>query len=102
MNKVLPTYISNVEFDVSDEQIASQFQGENINNSKVVLKQIDLSKADVESVKRGSGTNGSTDIYSISEKTKRIYYLKGFEVGNKTYYTLTDDLAKLIGISKVN
>ncbi|MNF09117.1 hypothetical protein D3C80_2096980 [compost metagenome] len=68
---------------------------------KVTLKQINLSKADIESVKRGAGKLGELDIYAVSETTKKVYYVQGYISDGKTYYTLNDELSKLIGINKL-
>ena len=71
-----------------------QFQDEEENN---LCYELDLSKINVESVTKGIKKDGDeNDIYVISEKTKRIYYLKGYEIGDMTYYTLTEELSNLL------
>jgi type II secretory pathway pseudopilin PulG len=75
----------------------TQFTGENISaDDKVVLYELDYKLLGITSLKYGLGKNGPEDIYVVSKDTKRVYYAKGIPVGNKTYYTLTDDLKSLI------
>lgn len=101
LNGKLPVYGSDLIVSLSNADMLDQFSNETIADSKVTLKVIDLTEAGVESVKRGAKESGDLDIYAISETTKNIYYIKGVNFDSKNYYTLTDDLLKLIDINKI-
>lgn len=85
------------------EDAKEQFQNEpDLNNSgKIELKYIDYSKLNTENLVRGLSKEGADDRYAVSEWTGRLYYLKGEKIGNDVYYTLTDDLQKLLDINNV-
>jgi type II secretory pathway pseudopilin PulG len=91
--------ISNsIQLDISSVTINSktQFDDEVITDNKVILYELDYKLLGITSLKYGSGKDGPEDIYAVSKDTKKVYYAKGVAVGNKTYYTLTDDLKSLI------
>jgi len=91
--------ISNsIQLDISGvtANSKSQFDGETITGNKVVVYEVDYKILGITSLKYGLGKNGPEDMYVVSKDTKKIYYAKGIPVGNKTYYTLTDDLKSLI------
>lgn len=77
--------------------VLNQFQqnGEEITNNKVSLCKIDFTKLNVKSLTRGIGKT-EDDVYAVSRKTGSIYYAKGLKIGSNTYYTLTDELKKLL------
>lgn len=77
----------------------TQFDGENISNNRVNLYEIDYDKLNITSLKYGNKTDTNNDIYAISQDTGRVYYVKGFKIASKTYFTLTDDLKKSINYS---
>lgn len=64
----------------------------------ITLSPIDLPKAGVENIIRGTTKYGVNDIYAFSTSTKKIYYILGETIGNDVYYTLTDELYKVIDI----
>ena len=92
-----------ISIDITDE-IKNQFENENITeDNKVVLYSIDLNKIGAENITRGIKSNNNlNDIYAFSNKTGIVYYIDGYKVGNNTYYTLTDELKKIIGYGKDN
>ena len=92
-----------ISIDITDE-IKNQFENENITeDNKVVLYSIDLNKIGAENITRGiKKDNNLIDIYAFSNKTGIVYYTDGYKVGNNTYYTLTDELKKIIGYGKDN
>ena len=92
-----------ISIDITDE-IKNQFENENITeDNKVVLYSIDLNKIGAENITRGiKNNNNLNDIYAFSNKTGIVYYIDGYKVGNNTYYTLTDELKKIIGYGKDN
>ncbi|MCX8075303.1 MAG: hypothetical protein N2749_06955 [Clostridia bacterium] len=98
-NNKLPVYESNIEVEITDVNMQTQFLGETITDSKVILKEIDLIKADIEDLKRGQRKNGQFDVYAVSESTKKVYYLEGYILDSKKYYTLTDVLQKELDIN---
>lgn len=77
--------------------VKKQFEdkGEEILDSKVILSKIDYIKLDLTSLARGT-SDTTDDIYVVSNKTGKVYYAKGLKIGNNTYYTLTDELKRLI------
>ena len=92
-----------ISIDITDE-IKNQFENENITeDNKVVLYSIDLNKIGAENITRGiKKDNNLIDIYAFSNKTGIVYDTDGYKVGNNTYYTLTDELKKIIGYGKDN
>ena len=63
----------------------------------IPTQEVDLYEANVQETKRGQRNDANEkDIYIVSEDGV-VYYMKGQEIGDKTYYTLTDELKKQIG-----
>lgn len=85
--------------DVSRSQFSSET---GYSTNTIVLKEIDLKKANVSDIVRGTKKYGESDIYLFSELTKKVYYLKGEKIGDTKYYTLTSDLYSLLNINEVN
>lgn len=80
------------------ESSKTQFkEEEGFDSGTVELYEIDLAKADVTSVKRGTESKAK-DKYLVSNKTGKVYYYLGEDLGGTIYYTLTDDLKSLIGL----
>lgn len=100
-NDDYPYIIENDEkkvININVENIDEQFVGEDSINNTITLYPIDLSKAGVQNLSRGTNKNDNeNDVYAFSNKTGRVYYVKGYKVRNNTYYTLTDELKSLIG-----
>lgn len=74
-----------------------QYVEENISTS-FELYVVDLKDIGAETVNYGieySNTN-SKELYLWSEKTNKVYYRKGYNYKDKTYYTLTNELMDLI------
>ncbi len=89
-----------VNFDISsiESENKVQFLGESGYTSNVIrLKKIDLYEAGVETISRGTQKT-VYDVYAVSEETGKVYYLNGFSSGEKTYYTLTDELSQKLEI----
>lgn len=83
--------------NVSDEN-KKQFtdNGDKIINNTIALFEIDYSKIGYTDLKYGNKKEGKNDMYLLSGVTGRVYYAKGFVVGENTYYTLTSDLEKVL------
>lgn len=81
-----------VEFDVSslNSEELSQFAGEPINDNKIQLYVVDLYEIDAESVNFGNLKYGPTDRFVYSPTTEKVYYEKGLEAENITYYHIQD------------
>ena len=80
----------------NEDQLAS----EDIIDNKVELYVINLQKIGVNELSRGyNKDNDVTDVYAFSNKTGKVYYVKGYKVRKNKYYSLTDELKKLIGIN---
>lgn len=66
----------------------------------VDFKVIDLYEAGVENITRGIKKNSNeNDVYVLSLTTGKVFYLNGEKIGDDTYYTLTDELKKEIGLT---
>ena len=81
---------SKIQFTKNNEKIE--------NEKYIVLYEIDYSKCGLESLKYGNGKDGSNDIYAVSLETGIVYYIKGLTIGNKEYYTLTDEIKNLMNM----
>ena len=80
----------------NEDQLAS----EDIIDNKVELYVINLQKIGVNELSRGyNKDNDETDVYAFSNKTGKVYYVKGYKVRKNKYYSLTDELKNLIGIN---
>jgi Tfp pilus assembly protein PilE len=103
MNSSYPTKDEiNIDLNTLDVISKIQFSDEpGYDTNSVTLSTIDLSKAGVENVVRGTTKYGLSDIYAFSPSTKKIYYILGERIGDNTYYTLTDELYELIDINDV-
>ena len=84
-----------------EEIIKTQFANEPIEDDKMTFQYIDHNKLSTEELIRGAQKYGIEDRYVFSIWTKRVYYLPGVTIGDTTYYTLTNDLYKLLDISEV-
>ena len=77
------------------ENAISQFDGEEKNaNNEINVLEVDLTILGIADTTYGNKKT-SSDVYVLSEKTGRVYYLAGIKSKNTTYYTLTDDLIEL-------
>ena len=80
------------------ENISNIFVDEEKVDNVITLYPINLSKVGVENLSRGTNKDDNeNDVYAFSEKTGKVYYVKGYKVGDDTYYTLTDELKELLG-----
>ena len=74
-----------------------QFEGENITDNTVLLHALDLTKLGIENSIYGTGKYDSTkDFYAISTDTMKVYYVAGYDAGDKIYYTLTSELYSML------
>lgn len=98
-NGTNPGEENNVVVDTSklSSQGLAQFSGENIVNNKLTLNKINYGLLGISSLKYGTNKAGSEDFYAMSLTTGKVYYVKGFDIGSKKYFTLTEDLKKIIG-----
>ena len=83
----------NIKFETTDFDTSNlssieleQFSGENITNNKVQLYVIELEEIDAEAVNYGMLKEGNKDRYLYSLDTGKVYYEKGLEMDNITYY----------------
>lgn len=95
----------NIVLQIKDLNETSRHQfiqnDEEITNDKIVLSEIDYDKISMVSLKYGNYEEGETDIYAVSPTTGKVYYAKGMKIGNKTYFTLTDELRKAISSNEI-
>lgn len=97
--KMLPSVSEVITITPTD---TTQFEGETFIDGNLSLNVLNLTELDIKNTNYGNKTLGSTDnekakdIYAVSEITGRVYYIAGFESDGKVYYTLTDELRKMI------
>ena len=92
-----------VKLDKVENDDKKQFEGEDGDTSdSIVLYVINKEKLGITETVYGNGNVTDNDIYVFSKKTDSVYYLKGLKIGGKTYYTLTDDLKKIINYEESN
>lgn len=97
--KEYPTLGENIVIDITKIDEKNIFKDENIVDGKVILNKIDYDKINYVSLKYGTSLDEG-DIYAISEITGKVYYVKGIKIGNTTYFTLTEELEKLLSKGK--
>lgn len=97
--KEYPTLGENIVIDITKIDEKNIFKDENIVDGKVILNKIDYDKINYVSLKYGISLDEG-DIYAISEITGKVYYVKGIKIGNTTYFTLTEELEKLLSKGK--
>jgi len=96
---VLPASMDALQIKPEDIE---QFENENIVDGNIFLNVLDLSELEIKNTVYGNKEIGDTleakekDVYAVSPKTGKVYYVAGFESNDKTYYTLTDELAQMI------
>lgn len=74
-----------------------QFNEETQNAGNITLYAIDKTKLGIANTTYGNPKNDTdTDVYAVSKETGRVYYAKGLKIGNRTYFTLTEDLKAMI------
>ncbi|MEG2348647.1 MAG: hypothetical protein RSB67_03265 [Clostridia bacterium] len=87
-----------VSIQTLDSNSRSQFEKETgYASGTIQLFEIDLAKADVNTITRGLETKPK-DKYLVSKTTGKVYYYLGQKIENTIYYTLTDDLKASIGL----
>lgn len=85
--------------ELSSEEKSQMSEEVESGATSITLYEIDYSKIDVADTKYGKKEDGDTeDVYVLSNKTGKVYYLKGFKWEGKVHYTLTDELSTLLGI----
>lgn len=100
-NKEYPVTNENIILDISSVDKKDVFSDEHIENDKIILSKIDYDKIGYISLKYGV-EDEKLDIYGISEITGKVYYIKGMRFGSTTYFSLTDDLKKLVSSGRNN
>ena len=75
-----------------------QFQGEpGFDDGTITLNILNYVELGIENLNYGTGKT-SLDYYAISKETGKVYYAAGDEIGDRIYYTLTDELAGLVDV----
>ncbi|MEG0873405.1 MAG: hypothetical protein RSE00_05310 [Clostridia bacterium] len=91
-----------VEINLNNINIDERTQFANepgFKTGKVVLQKINLYEAGIETITRGRTEKSDlSDVYLVSLSTGSVYYQKGEKIGNRLYYTLTNELKAEIGI----
>ncbi len=95
----IPEIVETLEVTPTD---TTQFEGEVFNNGNINLDVLDLPSLDIKNTNYGNKSIGNNDteknkdVYTVSQTTGRVYYIAGFEINGKIYYTLTDELLKMV------
>lgn len=79
----------------------SQFNNETQTNSQIILYEIDFNLLGKTELKYGNKASND-DVYAVSKDTGKVYYVKGEKIGSDTYFTLTNDLKKVINYVDVS
>lgn len=67
--------------------------------TQITLYELDFDVIDADDTAYGKKENNDeNDVYVVSYTTGKVYYLKGFDWEEETYYTLTEELNKLLSI----
>ncbi|MEG2712016.1 MAG: hypothetical protein RR988_03220 [Clostridia bacterium] len=100
-NEIVPS-LGALKYDLTNipENIRSEaFSGETLDGNSVTLLKLDLDELGLSSLSRGVANEG-LDIYAYSDVTGKVYYMKGVQIEDKIYYTLTEELIKILGIKQ--
>lgn len=93
-------YFKNGEYPVKGNDIYFDLSlVDDVKTEFIPTKEVDLYEAGVEESNRGQKNISEDDIYIVSNSGV-IYYKLGQKIGDETYYTLTDDLKKHLGLVK--
>lgn len=76
---------------VSEDILLKQFKDEDIVNNTLIVYKIDLGTIGLNNTNYGKQKT-SKDVFVLSKKTGKVYYLDGVKAKGTTYYTFTDDL----------
>lgn len=89
--------LEKIDFDINeiDELYRNQFKLEDI----LPMYKLDLGKLGKIDNIFGKGKN-LNDFYVVSKNSNNVYYLAGISDGKNMYYTLTDELKKVIRYNK--
>lgn len=81
--------------------INEQFSGETINANNITLYKVSTEVIGANELRYGN-SRIPEDIYVVSKFTGRVYYINSLIVDKKPYYTLTNDLKKIINYTDIN
>lgn len=102
LNNKYPVYEVDLKYSLFNFPMYEKRQfldEEGYDDNEVILKEINLFEAGIDNVTRGvRRKSDNLDIYAVSEKTGRVYYLKGEKYDDVTYYTLTPELKESLDI----
>lgn len=102
MNNKYPVTENEIEISLNGMTLGEKQQFINepgYENGRIIVKEINLVEADVDNITRGIKADGDTlDVYTVSENTGTVYYLKGVEIEGINHYSLTTELKKSLDI----
>lgn len=73
----------------------AQFNDENITEDVVTLNKINLNILGIKETTLGNNTNPK-DVYAVSTKTGKVYYIQGVLYRGETHYTLNSKLSEAV------
>lgn len=97
---VTDTIVLNLN-SVDSSVINREFNSEDIIDGKIILQKIDYEKIGISSLKYGTAKENQSDVYALSSKTGKVYYVRGLEIGGKVYFTLSNELLNKVGNSEL-
>ncbi len=100
-NNQYPLKNNSFTIDITNTTVPEQFALETKDvNNKITLYEVDLSKlGNIETIYGLKKT--TADTYAMSLQTGIVYYIDGIHVANNVYYTLDDELKKMINYTGI-
>lgn len=97
----IKSVIGEKKFNILKEEMKSNKENgeeEITEATQLAFYAIDLNKLDLDKKTRGiKKDNSEEDVYVISAKTGRAYYLKGVKAGGETYFSLSNKILNYLG-----
>ncbi len=87
--------------NVEPSALTEQFKDETLNENNIKLYKVSTELIGANELKYGN-LKIPEDVYLLSKDTGRVYYANSVLIDKKYYYTLTDDLKKIINYTAVN
>ncbi len=88
--------VSNDDVSKKNKMIFNSNEGEGISSFTVYAIDYDLIGVKNLIYGKPKDNDNDNDIYVVSRKSGKVYYLKGLKIGSETYYTVTDDIENLL------
>lgn len=87
--------------DVGNQNAFFDELNDNGEGKNAYFYQIDLNKVGADKTLIGTGKDGEDDIYVISLNSLKVYYLRGVEYDNNTYFSINSKLSNIVKLPVV-